>query len=85
MSDSRERFEARCRQLGRTFEWHPLLKFYSPSAIDELWEEWQAAERDALERAAKVCEALADRTPLIGERSGALKCATSIRALAGKE
>lgn len=53
---TREKFEARCRQLGRTFEWHPLMKFYSPSEIDSLWDEWQASRTEALEESIQALE-----------------------------
>lgn len=84
MSDSRERFEAEAAKLGYDLVRHSDETYATQDCYDA-WQLWQAAERDALERVVKVCEALADRTPLIGERSGALKCATAIRALAGKE
>lgn len=49
MNDSRERFEAHCAQKG-----------LMPRLNGTLFEAWQAAEQQALERAAEMCVALSN-------------------------
>jgi hypothetical protein len=62
MSDSRERFEALMRSRDETYLYRrdsPGCERYGEYCrqnIQDQWEVFQAAERDALERAAKVCE-----------------------------
>lgn len=52
MSDSRERFEAWYIENAFDYEANPI----GSRECSKQWQSWQAAERDALERAAKVCE-----------------------------
>ena len=74
MNDSRERFEAHCAQKG-----------LMPRLNGTLFEAWQAAERQALDRAAQVCDALGyDDSPSGNADEGAgmaRECARSIRRL----
>jgi hypothetical protein len=59
---SRERFEAHFKKEFPRAElsWQPLMAVYATSQVEVAWSIWQAAERQALERAAAMLDKLAD-------------------------
>jgi hypothetical protein len=72
--NSREAFEA----------WAKGAKLYGRDMAPGAWDAWQAAERQALERAAQVCDeeaGWAERLTEHEQACGAHKCAYEIRAL----
>lgn len=90
MSDSRERFEAWLAKEfpGLVIDYAPLMGFYRGDdgfRIGDMWDGWQAAERDALERAAKACRERAQKEATLGRQFAAIDCECAIRALARKK
>ena len=71
---SREVFEAWAKSEGLITEHHGIMGINSVCAVAE--KAWQAAQADAYERAAKLCDELYD------SGGTAYGCADAIRALA---
>lgn len=86
MNDSRERFEA----WAKTY-WEPIklncdiLPDYDYASTRTAWLAWQEAERQMIERCAKVCEEFAQECEteagFEGQANGAWVCGAIIRAL----
>jgi hypothetical protein len=85
MTTQRERFEAYAKDKGWSIErWMTTDQPYAMPAVEAAWLAWQEAERQMIERCARVCESryMGDNTR---EDMEARRCASDTRALGAED